>query len=427
MLFLKVDLIMHNLAILAHSIKLGARAFVHEWTRNLFGILILGVGTFTIVTFVAYLDRVYWGIAETTIHSQTGHIQIAVEGYEGEKTVAEYELMLTDWQAIRDEVIALGVNLEFITPRLEFSGLIGNGDEKTAVFVGVGVDPEIDHRVSSFEKIERGYPLTAKDSDLARILIGDVLLDALDLDVGDRALILGVGPDGGLNALDVDIKGSMLSDSPAYNERYLKLPFNMAQALLQTEAASKLVILLHETGETDKVADTLRAHFAKTGRVLEVNTWRDLNLAFDKIKATYGRMFRFLGSSVAFLVVVTLINLTIINFIERRDQVVILIVKGFSRTRIAMIFAVENLLIAIMGATVGIIAFLALFSIVNAFGGLRLSPPPGSVKDVIFKLILPLEALPWLYFAVIMFAMLASCFCGLSIYRITVSEYIRRV
>ena len=138
-------------------------------------------------------------------------------------------------------------------------------------------------------------------------------------------------------------------------------------------------------------------------------------------------MFRFLGSAVAFLVAVTLINLTIINFIERRTQVVVLIVKGFSRFRVALICAVENLFITIIGTSFGIMAFWALFSTVNAFGGLRLSPPPGSVQDVIFKLELPLQALPILYFSMITFGLLASCFCWLSVYRLQISEYIRRV
>ena len=418
---------MHNLAYILHSVRLGTYAFLHEWVRNLFGILILGVGTFTIVTFIAYLDRVYWGIAETTIHSQTGHVQIAVEGYEGERAVSEYSLLLNDWQGVRQQVNELGVKTEFITPRLEFTGLIGNGDDKTAVFVGVGVDPAVDHRVSSFEKVERGYPLTETDSEKAKILLGDVLLDALDLETRDPALLLGVGPDGGLNALDVEIKGSMLSDSPAFNERFLKIPFKTAQTLLQTDAASKLVILLDNTDDTPMVATLLREHFAATGQSYEVNTWYDLNPSFEKIKKTYGRMFLFLGSAVAFLVVVTLINLTIINFIERRDQVVILLVKGFSRSRVSMIFAVENVLIAAMGTTAGCLAFLALFSTVNAFGGLRLSPPPGSVKDVIFKLVLPLNALPSIYLTMVAFALLASSFCWLSISRLKISEYIRRV
>ncbi|MDC0609230.1 hypothetical protein OAP63_00720 [Vibrio sp.] len=418
---------MRKLAYLLNSIRLGTFAFMHNWARNFSVILILGVGTFTIVTFIAYLDRVYWGIAETTIHSQTGHLQVTVEGYESKKNVSDYGLFINNWQDIRQQIINLNIDAEFITPRLEFTGLIGNGEEKTSVFVGVGVDPTVDHRVSSFEKVEQGYPLTSSDTDKARVLLGNTLLDALELEPKDSALLLGVGPDGGLNALDVEIKGTMVSDSPAFNERFLKIPFKTAQSLLQTKAASKLVILLNNTEDTLKVATLLRKHFKETGQALEVNTWYDLNLSYMKIKKTYNRIFKFLGSAVAFLVVVTLVNLSIINFIERRDQITILIVNGFSRFRITLIFTVENLITAFMGTTTGVIAFFITFSSVNSLGGLKLSPPPGSVKEVIFKLTLPFNVLPDIYIAMIVFALLASCFSCVSISRLKISEYIRRV
>ena len=416
-----------DLAFVGQSALFGFRAFCHEWVRNMFGAIVLAVGAFTVTTFLAYLDRVYWGIAETTIRSQTGHIQITVRGYESQKVVAGMHLMLEDWTALAERIGSMGFEYEFITPRLEFSGLIGNGGEKTAVFVGVGVDPAVDHRVSSFETVKNGSPLNAGDGERPVIVAGDVLLGALGLGIGDGALMLGVGPDGGLNALDVQVKGLMLSDSPAYNQRYVKLPLGQAQTLMHTDAVSKLVILLEDSDRTEEVAAAIRANLEASGLQVEVNTWRDLNPSFDKVKAIYTRMFRFLGAAVGILVIVTLANLTIINFIERRNQVVILLVKGYSRMRVALIFAFENMLTGIAGCTLGLLSFQMVFGIVNAMGGIWISPPPGSVNGVIYKLTMPWSSVPTMYLVLLCISTLASLICLCIVHRMNPADYMRRV
>jgi putative ABC transport system permease protein len=121
-------------------IKLAARNVFRNKRRTLISLLVMLFGASALILAGGYMLYTYWGLRESTIHSQTGHLQIFHKDYFTREEEKNLELGLDSLKTIRDLAL-FNMEVNLATPRLDFTGLISNGD-KSAVFVGQGLDPE---------------------------------------------------------------------------------------------------------------------------------------------------------------------------------------------------------------------------------------------------------------------------------------------
>src|SRR2546427_795053 len=120
--------------------KLALRNVFRNRRRTLITLAAMGFGAAAIIVFGGFVHSIYYGVRESTIRSQVGHIQIYRKGYSEKGNLAPFDYLIADYPALRDELRRLP-HVKTVTARLGFSGLVSTGDTTTA-FVGSGVVPE---------------------------------------------------------------------------------------------------------------------------------------------------------------------------------------------------------------------------------------------------------------------------------------------
>jgi putative ABC transport system permease protein len=345
---------------------------------------IITISCVSVLLFAAFVESIFWGVRESVIHSQTGHLQIFHKDYLANKVVSPFKYLIDKPRAV--ERIASDLpGVRVVTPRLHFSGIAGNGDA-SAVFIGVGVDPEQEPLISTFSRIVKGSDLELDDNDGA--LMGQGIGQAVGAKPGDTLLLMARTENGGLNGVDATARGFFQTDSVEYDDRGIKIPMSLAQRLLQTEGVSSLAVLLSDTDKTDATAAQLRARFAQENLPLDVRTWHDLNPTYDKIVNLYQRIFFFLTAVVTAVVIVSVSNTMMLSVTERIRELGIMRAIGMRSRGIATMLLVEGALLGVVGSVLGVAAGTGLIQFSNrVLGGIQMPPPPGSSRG--FALILP--------------------------------------
>src|SRR6266566_2620754 len=116
--------------------KLALRNVFRNRRRTLITLAAMGFGAAAIIVFGGFVHSIYYGVRESTIRSQVGHIQIYRKGYSEKGNLAPFDYLIADYPALRDELRRLP-HVKTVTARLGFSGLVSTGDTTTA-FVGSG-------------------------------------------------------------------------------------------------------------------------------------------------------------------------------------------------------------------------------------------------------------------------------------------------
>src|SRR5437588_813441 len=121
----------------------------------------MGFGAAAIIVFGGFVHSIYYGVRESTIRSQVGHIQIYRKGYSEKGNLAPFDYLIADYPALREALQRLP-HVRTVTARLGFSGLVSTGDTTTA-FVGAGVAPEGETDLSALAVVVDGKELASAD------------------------------------------------------------------------------------------------------------------------------------------------------------------------------------------------------------------------------------------------------------------------
>src|SRR3989454_341253 len=155
--------------------KLALRNVFRNRRRTLIPLAAMGFGAAAIILFGGFVHSIYYGVRESTIRSQVGHIQIYRKGYSEKGNLAPFDYLIADYPALRDELRRLP-HVKTVTARLGFSGLVSTGDTTTA-FVGSGVVPEGELDLSALAVIVDATDNTARVRESLERLIRDRGLD----------------------------------------------------------------------------------------------------------------------------------------------------------------------------------------------------------------------------------------------------------
>ena len=80
-------------------------------------------GMVALIVFGGFVEYSFWGLRESTIHSQLGHIQIFKKGY-SEKGISDPSKYLIDNFQLLEKKLYRVPEVELVTARLSFAGLV---------------------------------------------------------------------------------------------------------------------------------------------------------------------------------------------------------------------------------------------------------------------------------------------------------------
>jgi putative ABC transport system permease protein len=353
-------------------LKVGLRNLLKNRRRTFWTVSAIVVAQIAILSFSGYVEYTYWGMREGIINGETGHIQLYKKGFSNEGQLDPFSYMLPDPAQYMKELSALKY-VKAVTTRVDLAGIISNG-EKSKIFTGQGVIPDSEKTISTFIDIVDGANLSSSDPEGA--LLGYSLANILGVKVGDYVTLLSPTKFGGLNAVDVRVRGTIQTGTKAVDDMIVKIPMDRVERLLGANDVTKIILLLDDTKYTETVRKEVERLIAAKGWDLEMKTWIDLADSYWAVVKIYDNIFFFLNIVIVLVIVSSIINTLSMTVMERVTEIGTIRAIGMKRSGIVNLFLSEGFLLGVLGSIAGILIAIALIKVVNIFG-IETSPPPG--------------------------------------------------
>src|SRR5204863_8823628 len=98
-------------------LKLAIRNVFRNRRRTIITLLAMGFGAAAIIVFGGFVNSIYFGVRESTIRSQVGHIQLYRKGYSEKGNIAPFDYLIRDYGVLRAELGKLD-HVKTVTGRL---------------------------------------------------------------------------------------------------------------------------------------------------------------------------------------------------------------------------------------------------------------------------------------------------------------------
>jgi len=348
--------------------------------RSLAGAMAVTFGTVALMLAAGFIEYIYWAMREGTIHAGMGHIQVIRAGYAERGMADPFEYVLADDIGAR-KVIENAPHVVQVASRLRFTGLLALRDASLS-FLGEGRDP--DHEVGGADSliVESGAPLSSAMP--TGVLLGRGLAANLGAKVGDSVVLLVNKRGGALDGMDVTVRGIFSTQTKAYDDVALQLPFSLARQLLQSGGAHSWIVYLDQTRNTDAVVRDLRP---KLTNDLALVPWYQTADFYNKTVRLFSRQVLVMKIIIAIVVILSISNTMMMNVMERTDEIATSMAVGVRRRNILIRFLFEGVFIGLLGALAGLLIGYVLAELISRVG-IPMPPPPGMARGYLGKILL---------------------------------------
>ncbi len=354
--------------------KLALKNVFRNKRRTIITTSIITFGIISLFLSYGFIDFSFQGLKERTIRQGVGHIQIYHPEFNNKNEERALEYGITNPDTIIKELL-FDEDIRFTMKRIEFNGLISNGD-KSEIFMGRGIEPRLEEKLSSvFVTLKEGKLLSQKQGDDYQVIIGYKLANKLNANIGDYLTVLSSTSYGAQNAIDLQLVGTYTTGIPQIDERQIMVDLEAAQALIDTKKITKLIVVLKETEKSKEKLDEFSAKFIN----YDLKGWEDLALFYKSVVNLYSSAFGLLSFIIVFIVILAIVNTTVMSITERTQEIGTLQAIGTTQKRLLLNFLYEGISIGIIGVFIAIISGAILISIIN-ISGMTMPPPPGSTS-----------------------------------------------
>lgn len=329
------------------------------------------MGVASVIVAGGFVQDIFNHLAESTIRSQTGHLQIARAGFFASGSRSPEKLLIDDAAAL-ERVLAAEPEVTDHMGRLQVAGLLSNGRADLAV-VGEGVEPEKEARLGTYVDILHGRRLAP--ADRFGIVVGEGVAQSLTLRVGDPVSLLVSTPQGAVNALDFEVIGISRSFSKEFDARSVKLPLSAAQELLDTRGVNVIVVTVARTPDAGRVAQTLAPALLPLD--LQVKPWHEISDFYGKAVDMYAKQFGVLQAIVLLMVILSAVNCVNTTTFERIDEFGTMRALGDRNADVIALILAETVILGLGGAAAGVLLGGALAAGIS-FVGIPMPPVPNS-------------------------------------------------
>jgi putative ABC transport system permease protein len=406
------------------QIKLAIRNVFRNRRRTLITLAAMSFGGAAIVVFGGFVQAIFFGVRESTIRSQLGHIQLYRKGYSEKGNVAPYDYLIPNYTTLRAKLVAIE-HVKEVTGRLGFSGLVSTGDTTTS-FAGTGIQPEREVDLSAMAFTVEGNDLTSREP--RGITLGLGLARAFGVRPGDDLTLLSATKGGSINALAVKVRGVWESGEKSYDDRFLKVGLTQVQRLLDVEndEVQAIVLLLDKTDNTSIVRDQVDRLIREQNLDIEMRTWDELAIRYHQVRTLFSNIFFVIALIVAIMVIFGITNTMTMAIFERTREIGTIMALGTRRRRVVAMFVFEGLALGVLGAISGIVVGLVLAKVISALG-IQLPPPPNSTRGFALRILVVPDVLVQAVVLSIVTAVLASLYPAWRASRLDAAEALRHV
>lgn len=381
-------------------LKFAIQNTLRNRRRSLVTVSIAALGTAAILLAGGFALYTYQALAQAAART-SGHLILGKPDQFTRDEDMPLQHGLEDVATLRTALLA-DPSVRQVLPKVEFSGLISNGDKST-VMMAAGVDPDGEFAVKGpFLTMTEGKVLVSGSQE-AEVMLGAGLARSLKATPGSSLTLLASTADGAMNAMDVRVKGIFSTGVPDIDKRLVYTDIVTAQKLLVTQRVSSLGIFLDRMESTGHVQQRLAAQHPQ----LTVQTWMDQAFFYKSVRDLYNRIFGALGLIIGIIVVFVVTNAMAMTIIERTREIGTLRAMGTLPGQLLRTLALEGMVLGGVGAVAGAALSLGI-SLMLYVVPINMPPPPG--RSVGYPLNIAID--PLMYVAtlavMVLLTMLAS-------------------
>ena len=399
--------------------KLALRNVLRHKARTAMTLLAIVAGVVGLILSGGFVHDIFSQLGEALIHSQSGHLQIARTGYFEAGARSPEKFLIGEPEPLRKKIMA-SPGVEDVLERLFFSGLLNNGRADLPI-IGEGVEPDREARLGSGMRIKAGKRLRQVDEH--GMMLGQGLAHALRLAPGDWVTLVINTPEGALNSQEFQVVGLFQTFSKDYDAHAVRIPLAAARDLLASSGINTLVVSLKRTEDTLPIAMALSASLSGTG--LEVNTWLQLNDFYAKTVKMYDIQFGVLRVIILLMVLLSVVNSVNMSVFERVGEFGTMMALGNRSRRVVELIIKENILIALVGATAGVLLGVILALLISAIG-IPMPPPPNADLSYVARIRIVPSVLAGAYAIGVVATILAAFIPALRVRRIPIVDALRQ-
>jgi len=402
--------------------KLALRNLFRNRVRTFITLLMIGSGSTAMVIAGGFIEDTVHAIRESTIRDSLGHLRISKKGFLEKKLFHPYDYLVSNPGELIKKVRALP-HVRVVGPRLDYCGLIGNG-ELTLPFFMQAFDPALEDRMRNTTMILSGRFITSdKPFD---VMVGEGLAHSLNIHMGDGVVLLGNTQRGAMNAMDISVTGAFRTILKDVDNSLIRAPITVAQKLLQVDGAQYLIVFLDQTENVNSVRDALLQLFKKENLDYEVQVWRDIPGAEEitNMENMYRSIYRVMKWVLFLFVILAIMNTMNMAVLERIGEIGTLMALGTERHGILKLFLAEGVVLGLLGGLMGcIMGCVAAF--VLSWIGIQMPKAPGSEMQWVAHIKLTPGILSGAFLMAFFTSLISSILPALKASKLEVAEALR--
>jgi ABC-type lipoprotein release transport system permease subunit len=280
-----------------------------------------------------------------------GEILVHAQGYWESKSS---DLVIRNSDRVLSQVESVP-GVQAAIPRMIINGLVSSANGSRILFLQ-GIDPERELALQDLsEDVEEGAYLDETDRD-DPIILGAVIVEKLELKLGDRVVLTATQPDGEVTRALFHLTGILKTGLADVDEAVGYTTLAAAREAVDADGALTQIGVMTTPGlASDSVAKGIEAATRSAGNGLEVLTWQE----------AIPEMVGFIEVDDAFLYIYLVVIFAIVAFaiantflmavMERVREFGLLNALGLRGTGIAGLLLTETLLMTVMAMVLGFV------------------------------------------------------------------------
>ena len=404
---------------LTKLLKLAYRNLFRNRRRSLFTIMIAAIGFTAMALTMGYFSFSVFGLQEMTIslgfsgEGGTAHLQIADVRTQQQEEEIPLEFGISNYERLIQSLEKLP-EVDYVLPRIKFGGLISNGD-KSMPFNGYGIDPvneaKLRDRLAKLrEGFLLGFEIIPLDTVEDGIILGASLAESLNAKTGDYLMLYGTTVDGAVNAIDVQLIGTMNTGLSIVDKFYVATNIATVQRLINTRKISHCNVICTDRDKlTTWMSNISPILSAYQEAELKIVPWYDMGMFYNSIRDIFKLIFTFNGIIILTIVVLSCWNVINMTTMERSREIGTLRAIGLKIKYIIRVFLMEAFILGIAGVIAGIILQLIITYSLNAMG-INMPPIPGQSRSYLLQI----DPITTYHFPIALAVVLATTLSGLS-------------
>ncbi|MBI1861441.1 MAG: ABC transporter permease [Deltaproteobacteria bacterium] len=343
------------------KVRLAFRNTFRHRRRTILNLSMIGGGVAMLLVFEGFVQRLVYGLRETTIRTQTGHLQIAKASYWTKSIKNPKDTLIPRYEAVLAE-IRKNPHVRYASGRLNFFGLLAKRERNVSA-QGVSFDPNIEKsRAKSFHYTS-GHTLSSENP--YQVTLGFGLSKKIGVKAGDSIVVMTQTYDGVVNAIDMEVSGIFRTAISDFDDNTFLITLKAAQKLLDTKSVESIVVGLDSTSSTLPLRAELTTLLSKSRPELTIQPWYKMAKLYAQVAGFNRVQNRMFQAIILSLVLLSILNTIGMSVFERTAEIGTLRALGESRWGIVLQFILEGMVLGILGGIVGCILGSGLAALIN--------------------------------------------------------------